>query len=115
MGSVNLQLAETEKQSVIERQEAGMDVDRVQHQTGGQVLTIVGGRVVSRGSMSSGNQFPINGQQLMMQLESISSALGDLTVTPGETHMETETVTGSNGRSSRPDLASHKCQVSHWF
>merc|ERR1712126_205594 len=92
-----------------------MDLDRVQHQTQGQVVTIVGGRVVTRGSMSSGNQFPINGQQLMMQLESISSALGDLTVTPGETRMDTDTVIGNSGCSSRPALASHKCQVSHWF
>ena len=51
---------------------------------GHQILTVVGGRVVS----SSHGQFPINGQQLMMQLDSLTCAMTDMAVTTDE-EMET--------------------------
>jgi len=51
----------------------------------GQVLTVVGGRVVA----SSQGQFPINGQQLMMQLDSLTCAMTDMTVTTEEEMEET--------------------------
>ena len=45
----------------------------------------MGGKVVS----SSQRQFPVNGQQLMMQLETMTSAMTDMTVTSYEEKMET--------------------------
>ena len=38
--------------------------------------TVVGGRIVA----SSQGQFPINGQQLMMQLDSLTSSMMDMNV-----------------------------------
>ena len=43
-------------------------------------LTVVGGKVVA----SSHGQFPVNGQQLMMQLDSLTSAMMDMEVTVEE-------------------------------
>ena len=73
------------------------------------VLTVVGGRLVlTKGEinfnkvttwtpcflvsspMSSGVSYPINGQQLMMQLDSLTSSLMDMAVTTDEGNMETE-------------------------
>merc|ERR1711892_781944 len=51
----------------------------------GQVLTVMGGRVVS----SSNGQYPVNGQQLMMQLDSLTCAMTDMAVTNNEEEMET--------------------------
>ena len=51
---------------------------------GHHVLTVVGGRVVS----SSHGQFPVNGQQLMMQLDSLTCAMTDMAVSTEE-EMET--------------------------
>merc|ERR1712096_527186 len=53
----------------------------------GTLLTVVGGRVVTS-SYSSNGQFPINGQQLMMQLESLTSSMMDMAVTTDEVEME---------------------------
>ena len=38
--------------------------------------------------LSSGSTFPINGQQLMMQLDSMTGALGEMSVSPGDSGME---------------------------
>ena len=72
------------------------------------VLTVVGGRMVlTKGEkifnkkdldscflvsspMSSGVSYPVNGQQLMMQLDSLTSSLMDMAVTTKEKNMETE-------------------------
>ena len=76
------------------------------------VLTVVGGRMVlTKGEknfnkkvttwnldscflvsspMSSGVSYPVNGQQLMMQLDSLTSSLMDMAVTTDEGNMETE-------------------------
>ena len=43
------------------------------------VLTVVGGKVIT--SYSSNGQFPLNGQQLMMQLDSLTGAMTDMAVT----------------------------------
>eukprot|EP00092_Neocalanus_flemingeri_P030154 GFUD01032732.1.p1 GENE.GFUD01032732.1~~GFUD01032732.1.p1 ORF type:complete len:186 (-),score=73.10 GFUD01032732.1:167-724(-) len=51
-----------------------------------QVLTVVGGRVVT--SCSSNGQFPLNGQQLMMQLDSLTSSMMDMAVNTEEVEME---------------------------
>ena len=51
----------------------------------GQVLTVIGGRVVS----SSNGQYPVNGQQLMLQLDSLTCAMTDMAVTNNEEEMET--------------------------
>ena len=40
--------------------------------------------------MSSGVSYPINGQQLIMQLDSLTSSLMDMSVTTDEGNMETE-------------------------
>ena len=40
--------------------------------------------------MSSGVSYPINGQQLIMQLDSLTSSLMDMSVTTDERNMETE-------------------------
>jgi hypothetical protein len=45
-----------------------------------QVLTVVGGRMVPY-SYSSNVQFTINGQQLMMQMDSLTSNMMDMAVT----------------------------------
>merc|ERR1712189_165625 len=57
------------------------------------VLTVVGGRmVVNKVPQSSNNSFPINGQQLMMQLDSMTSRMSNMVVTSDNdnTDMETE-------------------------
>merc|ERR1711934_1061453 len=57
------------------------------------VLTVVGGRMVlTKGTspMSSGTSYPVNGQQLMMQLDSVTSSLMDMAVSTEEGSMETE-------------------------
>eukprot|EP00092_Neocalanus_flemingeri_P089353 GFUD01113063.1.p1 GENE.GFUD01113063.1~~GFUD01113063.1.p1 ORF type:complete len:177 (+),score=68.98 GFUD01113063.1:50-580(+) len=51
-----------------------------------QVLTVVSGRVVT--SCSSNGQFPLNGQQLMMQLDSLTSSMMDMAVNTEEVEME---------------------------
>ena len=75
-------------------------------------LTVVGGRMVlTKGEdddinyimtwkscslvsspMSSGVGYPINGQQLIMQLDSLTSSLMDMSVTTDEGTMETEQI-----------------------
>ena len=40
--------------------------------------------------MSSGTSYPVNGQQLMMQLDSVTSRLMDMGMTTEEENMETE-------------------------
>ena len=40
--------------------------------------------------MSSGSSYPVNGQQLMMQLDSVTSSLMDMAVSTEEGSMETE-------------------------
>ena len=42
--------------------------------------------------MSSGVGYPINGQQLIMQLDSLTSSLMDMSVTTDEGNMETEQI-----------------------
>merc|ERR1711983_616575 len=57
------------------------------------VLAVVGGRMVLTkvsSPMSSGVRYPINGQQLIMQLDSLTSSLMDMSVTTDEGNMETE-------------------------
>eukprot|EP00092_Neocalanus_flemingeri_P102959 GFUD01131697.1.p1 GENE.GFUD01131697.1~~GFUD01131697.1.p1 ORF type:complete len:194 (-),score=76.22 GFUD01131697.1:167-748(-) len=51
-----------------------------------QVLTVVGGRVIT--SCSSNGQFHLNGQQLMMQLDSLTSSMMDMAVNTEEVEME---------------------------
>jgi len=53
-------------------------------------LTVVGGRIVNSGggSTSSGGQaYPVNGQQLQMQLDSLASAMTDMIVNDDEMEM----------------------------
>ena len=54
---------------------------------GHQVLTVVGGKIISS-SFHSHGQFPVNGQQLMMQLDSLTSCMMDMVVTTEEVEME---------------------------
>ena len=53
----------------------------------GTLLTVVGGRVVTS-SYSSNGKYPNNGQQLMMQLDSLTSSMMDMAVTTDEVEME---------------------------
>ena len=54
---------------------------------GHQVLTVVGGKIISS-SFSSHGKFPVNGQQLMMQLDSLTSCMMDMVVTSEEVEMK---------------------------
>eukprot|EP00092_Neocalanus_flemingeri_P014884 GFUD01016075.1.p1 GENE.GFUD01016075.1~~GFUD01016075.1.p1 ORF type:complete len:159 (-),score=60.09 GFUD01016075.1:142-618(-) len=81
--------------------------------TMGQVLTVVGGRVVSRNS-----QFPINGQQLMMQVDSLTCAMTDMTVTTEEGMEETSNETEQGILQQKlyqqqQQLLQHQQQVEH--
>merc|ERR1712150_71060 len=56
-------------------------------------MGVVGGRMVLTkvsSPMSSGVSYPVNGQQLMMQLDSLTSSLMDMAVTTDEGNTETE-------------------------
>eukprot|EP00092_Neocalanus_flemingeri_P002690 GFUD01002880.1.p1 GENE.GFUD01002880.1~~GFUD01002880.1.p1 ORF type:complete len:148 (-),score=59.79 GFUD01002880.1:88-531(-) len=80
-------------------------MDSSQHNVPGQVLTVVGGRVMA-GSYSSNVPFALNGQQLMMQLDSLTSAMTDMTVTQEE-EMEgvmEQNIKEAKNRQSNQDL-----------